>query len=92
MSAEVKPDPFERASKIRKGELDHEMPMFDELTGWIQRVPKTWLPALLRQVVSSTLHHKVFQDGKLVPYVQRLQNIWNEPHHGVLREDISDGK
>ncbi len=81
-------DPFDKAKKIRKGELDSELPHFDEITGWLQRCPQTWLPALLRQTVASCLAQNVFQDGKLVVFVERCVTQFNEPGHGVLREDI----
>lgn len=79
-------DPFEKARKIRKGELDAELPMFDELTGWFQRVPKTWLPGLLRAVVAACVNQKIFHDGKLVGYVERCEKIAKDPY-SMLRSD-----
>ena len=55
-------DPFERAAKIRKGELDDEMPDYNELTGWMQRVPITWMPGLLIRVVELCVIRAVFRD------------------------------
>ena len=82
-------DQFERVSKIRKGELDSERPTYEELTGWIHRVPVTQLPGLLLHVVACCLSSPVFaSDDKLRAYVDRLIKIWNEPHHGILREDV----
>lgn len=57
------PDPFQRAQDIRAGKLDDQMPMYEELTGWLQRVPVTWLPGLLIRVVSLCVICRVFKDG-----------------------------
>lgn len=39
-------DPFEKGKQIRRGELDDEIPNYDELTGWQQRYPKVhWITA-----------------------------------------------
>lgn len=78
-------DPFEKAKVIRSGEMDNEMPSYDELTGWIQRVPITWLPGLLRQCVSTCHNKEVFRTG-IVPYVQRCVDICNDPN-SMLRGD-----
>lgn len=56
-------DPFEKAKQIRAGELDDAMPSYDELTGWLQRVPMTWLPGLLIRVVEMCVARKVFKPG-----------------------------
>ena len=66
-------DPFERAKQIRRGELDDEMPDYSELTGWLQRVPVTWLPGLLADAVQLCAIRKVFQDGKLIPFCERAE-------------------
>ena len=65
-------DPFEKAKAIRKGELDSDMPMYAEITGWIQRVPKTWLPALLMHVIHRCVHEKVFQEGGIVRLAEKV--------------------
>lgn len=64
-----KKDPFERAKKIRAGELDAEMPSFEELTGWLERVPQTWLPAILSACATQCAVQKVFQPGAMVKKV-----------------------
>jgi hypothetical protein len=61
----VNQDPFERAKQIRAGELDDAMPAYEELTGWLQRVPATWLPGLLIDTVKQCVARKVFKDGGL---------------------------
>lgn len=65
------PDPFERARRIRAGELDGEMPSFEELTGWLGRVPITWLPGLLAKTVEMCVLCEAFRPDKLLPFVQR---------------------
>lgn len=58
-----------------------------ELTGWLQRVPMTWLPGLLAYTVKICVYRKVFQDGKLVPYVSRAETMaMDDPLLSVLRE------
>lgn len=79
-------DPFERAKKIRSGELDSELPHYEELTGWIQRMPATMLPGILRQAVVASIHKKVFVDGGLLRFVERCEAEFNTPGHGALRE------
>ena len=53
-------DPFERSKLIRAGELDEQMPDYDELTGWLQRMPKTWLAGFTLQAIESATIKKVF--------------------------------
>lgn len=66
------PDPFELAKQIRRGERDDEIPSFEVLTGWLGRVPMTWLPALLVRTVVLCVTRKVFLDNDaLVRTVQR---------------------
>lgn len=80
-------DPFERACKIRRGELDDEMPAFEELTGWFIRCPDTWLPGLLKRIVVQCVIRKVFQDGGLERVVQRSIEIGKNPSAAILRGD-----
>jgi hypothetical protein len=56
-------DPFKEAKEIRAGKLDEKMPGFEVLTGWLQRVPMTWLPSLLVRTVSHCIKRKVFKDS-----------------------------
>lgn len=78
-------DPFERAKKIRTGELDAEMPSYDELAGWLQRVPMTWLPGLLRQCVASCVHDDVFQPDALKLFVEVAEREAKDPA-SILRK------
>lgn len=77
-------DPFERARLIRKGELDNEMPDFEELTGWLQRVPQTWLPALLAACVQQCVIQNVFQEGGMNQLVSVTATAAKDPS-SVLR-------
>lgn len=77
---------FEKASQIRKGALDDEMPSYDELTGWMQRVPETWLPGLLMRLVSMSVIRGVFADGGLEKTVERAKQQALENPQGVLRD------
>jgi hypothetical protein len=80
-------DPFQRAKDIRAGKLDHEMPDYDELTGWIQRVPITWLGGLLRQTVFCSVHAPFFaSDEMLVKFVERAVADAHDPMHMLRRE------
>lgn len=65
-------DPFQKEKDIRAGKLDADRPSFEELTGWLSRVPSTWLPALLIRVVQLCEHEKVFQDGGLERTVAKV--------------------
>jgi len=58
-------DPFEKAKQIRAGELDDQMPGYEEMTGWFQRAPMTWLPGLLIAVVKQCVLRNVFKEGGL---------------------------
>lgn len=55
--------PFQRERDIRAGKLDKEVPGYEEITGWIGRVPMTWLPGLLISVVKQCMARKVFRDN-----------------------------
>ena len=39
-------DPFQLSREIRKGMHDDHLPDYEIITGWLQRVPETWLPGL----------------------------------------------
>lgn len=86
ITAVAKPDPFQLAREIRRGERDSEIPDYDVITGWIQRVPVTWLPGLLVQVVTCCVVRKVFQAGKLLPFVQKCESEAGNPA-SVLRTE-----
>lgn len=79
-------DPFERAKAIRRGELDDEMPDYEELTGWMQRVPMTWLPGILAQVVTCCVAHRVFKDGGLMRFVDKARVVAADINAASLRD------
>lgn len=58
-------DPFDKANQIRSGELDDQLPDYEEMTGWFQRAPMTWLPGLLIAVVQQCILRNVFKEGGL---------------------------
>lgn len=58
-------DQFEKAKQIRDGELDSQFPDYEEMTGWFQRAPMTWLPGLLIAVVQQCVLRNVFKEGGL---------------------------
>lgn len=78
-------DPFALAKAIRKGEKDDELPDYEVLTGWLQRVPLSWLPALLAVIVTQCAVRKVFQSGKMIPYCERAEKLADDPAR-FLRE------
>lgn len=82
-------DPFEKAKAIRRGELDSEIPTFDELRGWIQRVPVTWLPALLAQVITCCVVDNVFQPGKLIAFAKRAEEKAADPNSIFRKEETT---
>lgn len=79
-------DPFKRAKAIRRGELDDEMPDYEELTGWMQRVPITWLPGILAQVVTSCVANGVFKEGGLMRFVDKTRILAADINAASLRE------
>lgn len=65
-------DPFAKAKAIRRGELDHEMPDHDELSGWIMRMPMTWQGSMLRSLLTRMAHEPFFKDdAALHNYIDR---------------------
>ena len=78
-------DPFEESKAIRRGK--GEVPPYEVLTGWIQRAPVTWLPALLTQVVTCCVVRSVFQDDHLLAYVERAEKLAGDPTSVLRRED-----
>ena len=84
-------DAYERAAKIRRGEIDDEMPDYEELTGWIQRLPETMIPGMLTRVVHAAVVGNVFADGGLEYCVARAKaNAENAL--SMLRQSIELGK
>lgn len=81
-------DPFEKAKAIRRGELDHEMPMHDELTGWISRMPRTWLGSVLRAVVARMAKEPFFKDDEtLHRYIDNCLAAARDPY-SMLRQPL----
>lgn len=67
---------FEREKQIRAGELDGEIPGYEEITGWFQRVPLTWLGGLLRCVVTACVVRGFFKDDvTLVSFVSQAVSM-----------------
>ena len=82
---------FQREKDIRSGKLDSERPSFEELTGWLGRIPKTWLPALLLKVVDMCERQHVFVEGGLVRAVSKCVEQAKEPI-GMRRAEVEKGK
>lgn len=55
-------DPFEREKLIRSGKLDDQMPSYEELTGWLQRVSISFVPALMCKAIEAAAIRKVFKN------------------------------
>lgn len=53
-------DPFAEAREIRRGR--GELPDYEVIAGWLQRVPQTWLPALVGHIVELAVIQSVFRD------------------------------
>lgn len=82
-------DPFERAKAIRRGELDHEMPMHDELTGWIARMPLTWQGSVLRALVTRMVAEPFFKDDEtLHKMIDRYLAVARDPM-SMLRQSVT---
>lgn len=64
---------FEEASAICRGEKDNELPDHAVLTGWLQRVPKTWLPDLFLRVAVLCIQRAVFSPGGMEAFVERAK-------------------
>lgn len=78
-------DPYAKSKAIRKGELDNELPSYEEISGWFQRVPITWLPALLSACVHQCAVKGVFQDGQLIEFAKAIEAKAKGPAAGILR-------
>lgn len=60
---------FEREKQIRAGELDGEIPGYEEITGWFQRVPQTWLGGILIYSVKMCVIRGFFADDEALQRV-----------------------
>lgn len=85
-SSKAYADPFAEAAAIRRGERDDELPLYDVLTGWIQRAPLTWLPGLFFQICYMCIIKGVFRDGGMDATIQRARNTAADPAAAVLRQ------
>lgn len=76
---------FEEAAAIRRGERDDDMPDYEVLTGWIQRLPMTWLPGLLVRVAAMCVHRGVYREGGIEAAIERAKALGSDPTSEVLR-------
>lgn len=86
-------DHVEKAKAIRRGEIDDELPDYEVITGWIQRVSITWLPGILAQVVTCCAVRKVFTSGGLSRFVERAERDAVDISKASLRdqdEEVSE--
>lgn len=80
-------DPYQRAKDIRAGKLDNEMPDYEELTGWIQRMPLTWVGGLLSAIIHRAVLGPFFRDDTaLLLFVKRSIDKTRDPN-SVFRSD-----
>lgn len=77
--------PFIEAAAIRRGERDDDLPDYDALTGWLQRVPLTWLPDLFFRVCLFCIVRGVFQEGGMDRMIERAKQTAADPNGSVLR-------
>lgn len=77
---------FEKEKQIRKGELDAELPGYEVLTGWLERVPLTWLPGLFLRLTAICVARGVFQEGGIEKVLERGKLIGSDPNQSSLRE------
>lgn len=86
----ISKDPFERLKAIRKGELDAERPAFEEISGWLGRVPLSWLPGLLIRVTQLCVLRKVFLPGGLERTVAKIVAQGGNPVD-MRKDEIANG-
>ncbi len=55
-------DPFEREKLIQAGELDDQMPGYEEMCRWLERMPTTWLPGLTARCAQLAVLRPAFKD------------------------------
>jgi len=69
-------EPFQREKDIRSGKLDKEIPGYEEITGWLGRVPMTWLAGILNAAVKQCIARKVFKNNEsLLRFVERSTDL-----------------
>jgi len=77
--------PFQREKDIRFGKLDKEIPGYEEITGWLSRVPMTWLAGILNVAVKQCIARKVFKNNEsLLRFVEKSTDL-----NDFLRSDTS---
>lgn len=81
-------DAFSKAKSIRSGE--GELPAFEELTGWIQRVPDTWLPSLLLRVATLCFARGVFAGDGINAYIEVARQNGTNASESSLRNNQPD--
>ncbi len=76
----------DKAKQIRRGELDDDLPDCEVITGWIQRVPMTWLPGLFHAIAMQCGIRNVFRPGGMQSRLTYVEKIVAEGPNAVLRE------
>lgn len=76
---------YMEAAAIRRGDHDDKLPDYEVLTGWLQRVPLTWLPDLFFRICLACIMRRVFQDGGMDRVIARAKNQASDPNSSVLR-------
>lgn len=76
---------YAEAAAIRRGDRDNQLPDYDVLTGWLQRVPLTWLPDLFFRICLACIMRGVFQEGGMERMILRAKQQATDPDGSVLR-------
>ena len=63
-----------KAQKEREQIRDDEMPEYEIITGWLQRVPMTWLPDLFFRICVLCIMRGVFQAGGMERVIERAKS------------------
>lgn len=77
---------YAEAGEIRRGERDDDLPDFEVIKAWISRCPATWMPALLRQAVVSSLAKDVAAPDGVRRIVEMAVDDFGRPGGGALRQ------
>lgn len=78
--------PFIEAAAIRRGDRDDELPDYDVLTGWLQRVPSTWLPDLFYRICLFCILRGVFSPNGMESVIDRAKKAAEDPAMAALRD------
>jgi hypothetical protein len=76
---------YVEAAAIRRGEREGQLPDYEVLTGWLQRVPLTWLPDLFFRICLACIMRGVFQEGGMDRMITRAQQQASDPDGSALR-------